>query len=123
MSARKPKPGSMLTNDDGDYSAMVITRGISDERLAEMWRAYFGDERPVPTAFRFATWHLHSAEQNRSESHDCDVYWSTEGWCRTFVDVAIPVAAGAAPLPPDLDLTAPNPSLDAAAPSEPGGQP
>jgi hypothetical protein len=92
MGVVKPHPGTVLFDDDGEPAAIVIIRGTEVDGIRAMWWESPLTDEPLGWP-RFATWRMHSARQMREQNHDCEQYWSPEGECRTWIDVAIPEGA------------------------------
>lgn len=93
MTARKPKPGTVLSNDDEGCHAVVVERGMSDEQikgLLDRAAAMVSPDVVGIEGYDLATYHRHSARQLRDDYCSYDEFWSSEGECKTSTVVAIP---------------------------------
>lgn len=87
MRPSKPKPGTVLSNDDDDV-ILVVERGWSDETIRDHLARYTDDNE---FAYKLTEFRWHTAEQIRCGDGDSsyDGWWSPEGMGRTRIDVAV----------------------------------
>lgn len=74
----KPRPGTVLHDETGEPTAIVVARGWDDSKIA----AAFANEGIDQPEWCLATWRYHTAEQRATDSTGCefDTYWSPDGW-------------------------------------------